>query len=137
MVALDVVISLVSIVLVVVSWVARIIAEVLFVFVLLVIRVIILTFVIWISNVCFIYFYFILTCVTSMWLISWTFLSLMLCLVMMRGSIFAAFSNAVCRFSGRSWLNLPVISSPSLPYGDDAWWMQCILLSGLSISSSG
>ena len=61
MVALGIVISLVSVVLVVVSWVARIIAEVLFVFVLLVIRVIILTFVIWISNVHFIYFYFILT----------------------------------------------------------------------------
>ena len=61
MVGLGIVISLASIVLIVVSWVARIIAEVLFVFVLLVIRVIILTFVIWISNVCFIYFYFILT----------------------------------------------------------------------------
>ena len=63
MVALGIVISLalVSIVLVVGSWVARIIAEVLFVFVLLVIRVIILTFVICIPNVCFIYFYFILT----------------------------------------------------------------------------
>ena len=55
MVALGIVISLVSVVLVVVSWVARIIAEVLFVFVLLVIRAIILTFVIWISNVCFMY----------------------------------------------------------------------------------
>ena len=62
MVALGIVISLVSIVLVVVSWVTGIIAEVLFVFVLLVIRVIILVIhVIWISNVCFIYFYFILT----------------------------------------------------------------------------
>ena len=61
MVVLGIIISLVSIVLVVVSWVARIIAEVLFVFVLLVIRVIILTFVIWISNVCFVDFYFILT----------------------------------------------------------------------------
>ena len=63
MVALGIVIflALVSIVLVVGSWVARIIAEVLFVFVLLVIRVIILTFVIWISNVCFFYSYFILT----------------------------------------------------------------------------
>ena len=63
MVVLYVVISLalVSIVLVVGSWVARIIAEVLLVFVLLVFRVIILTFVIWIPNVCFIYFYFILT----------------------------------------------------------------------------
>ena len=63
MVALGIVISLalVSIVLVVGSWVARIIAEVLFVFILLVIRVIILTFVIWILNVCLIYFYFILT----------------------------------------------------------------------------
>ena len=58
--------------------------------------------------------------VTSMWLISWTLLLLMLCLVMMRGSKFVAFSNAVCRFSGRSWLNLPLISSPSLPYRDDA-----------------
>ena len=63
MVVLYVVISLalVSIVLVVGSWFARIIAEVLLVFVLLVFRVIILTFVIWIPNVCFIYFYFILT----------------------------------------------------------------------------
>ena len=61
MVALGIAVSLVSIALVVVSWVARIIAEVLFVFVLLIIRVIILTFVIWISNMCFIYFYFILT----------------------------------------------------------------------------
>ena len=58
--------------------------------------------------------------VTSMWLTSWTLLSLMVCLVMMCGSKFAAFSNAACRFSGRSWLNLPVISSPSLPYRDDA-----------------
>ena len=31
----------------------------------------------------------------------------------------AAFLNTVCRFSGRSCLNLPVISSPSLPYRDD------------------
>ena len=63
MVVLCIVISLalVSIVVVVGSWVARNIAEVLFVFILLVIRVIVLTFIIWISNVCFIYFYFILT----------------------------------------------------------------------------
>ena len=63
MVVLGIVISLalVSIILVAGSWVARIIAEVLFVFILLVIRVIILTFVIWIPNACFIYFYFILT----------------------------------------------------------------------------
>ena len=61
MVALGIAVSLVSIVLIVVSWVARIIAEVLFVFILLVIRVIIFTFVIWIPNVHFIYFYFILT----------------------------------------------------------------------------
>ena len=61
MVALGIAVSLVSIALVVVSWVARIIAEVLFVFVLLVIRVVILTFVIWISNMCFIDIYFILT----------------------------------------------------------------------------
>ena len=54
MVVLCIVISLalVSIVLVVGSWVARIIAEVLFVFILLVIRVIVLIFVIWILNVC-------------------------------------------------------------------------------------
>ena len=58
--------------------------------------------------------------VTSMLLMSWTLLSLMLCLVMMHGLKFAAFLNAVCRFSGRSWLNLPVISSLSLPYRDDA-----------------
>ena len=56
MVALGIVVSLVSIALVVVPWVARIVAEVLFVFVLLVIRVVILTFVIWISNMCFIDF---------------------------------------------------------------------------------
>ena len=61
MVALGIAVSLVSIALVVVSWVARIIAEALFVFVLLIIRVIILTFVIWIPNMCFIDFYFILT----------------------------------------------------------------------------
>ena len=59
MVVLCIVISLalVSTVLVAGSWDA-IIVEVVFVFIFLVIRVIVLTFVIWISNVCFIYFYF-------------------------------------------------------------------------------
>ena len=61
MVALGKVVPLVSIVLVVVTWVARIIAEVLFIFVLLVIWFVILTFVIWISNMCLIDFDFILT----------------------------------------------------------------------------
>ena len=62
MVVLGIVISLalVSIVLVVSSRVA-ITVEVIFVFILLVIKVIILTFVVWIPNVCFIYFYLILT----------------------------------------------------------------------------
>ena len=61
MVTLGIAVPLVSIVLVVVSWVARIIAEVLFVFVLVVVRFLILTFVVWVSNMCFIDFYFILT----------------------------------------------------------------------------
>ena len=61
MVALGIAVSLVFIALVVDSWVARSIAEVLFVFILMVIRVVILTFVIWVSNMCFIDFYFILT----------------------------------------------------------------------------
>ena len=52
--------------------------------------------------------------VISMFLMSWTLLLLMLCLVMMHGSKFVAFSNAACKFSGRSWLNLPVISSQVL-----------------------
>ena len=61
MLALGKAVPLVSIVLVVVTWVARIIAEVLFVSVLLVIWVVIPTFVIWISNMHFIDFDFILT----------------------------------------------------------------------------
>ena len=94
---------MVSIVLVVVSWVARIIAEVLFVFVLVVIRVVILTFVVWISNMCFIDYYFILTrCdVYVVGIMDLSFVDALF-VVMMCGSKFAAFLNAVCKFSGRS-----------------------------------
>ena len=52
--------ALISIALVAGSW-GVIIVEVVFVFILLVIRVIVLTFVIWVLDVCFIYFYFLLS----------------------------------------------------------------------------
>ena len=88
--------------------------------VLLVIRIIILTLVVWVSYMLLVDFYFIFALCDINVVDLMNFLLLMFCLVMIRGSKFIAFLKAVCRFSGRSWLNLPVISSLSLPYSDDA-----------------
>ena len=52
---------------------------------------------------------------------------LMVCFVRMRGSKFIAFSKAACRDLGRSWLNLPSISSPNFPYSELAYWIHCVL----------
>ena len=53
------------------------------------------------------------------------------------GSIFIAFSKAACRDSGKSWLNLSSISSPNLLYSELAYWIHCVLDPASSIVMPG
>ena len=55
----------------------------------------------------------------------------------MWGLKFVAFSKAACRDSGKSWLNLPSISSPNLLYSELAYWIHCVLDPVSSIVMSG
>ena len=87
--------------------------------VLLIVWIVVLTLVVWVPHMGFVDFYLVFS-LCNVDVVDFIFWLFILCLVMIRGSKFVAFSKAVCRFSGRSWLNLPVISSLSFPYNDDA-----------------